>query len=333
MVKLADLVANAAEIMKLDLARIRLATKHAGLKGGAAEEILAKFLKQRLPGSLGITTGHVVDADGRLSKQADVIIYDALRTPILFESALNGWDVVPAEGVVAVIEVKMHLTAADLPSVVANCNSVMQLSRAAYIGPAIQTIDAYGSKWNELPIYYSLFAYESDSMYASELNELLASHAVSDRIGSVCYLDRGVSLHADLAGGSAALVPVATELATLVDITTPNALLLWLTALSTVVSIGAARRPIDLMRYAPSEHAGLQGTVRGASPLVARRRVQAAGQQTLLGLGMDPDTAARIATKVVDGQPLDDAEVQAIQAVGGQLVPDAEGHLNLVIPQ
>ena len=64
MIKLADLVANAAEIMKLDLARIRLATMHAGLKGGVAEEVSAKFLKQRLPGSLGITTGHVVDAEG-----------------------------------------------------------------------------------------------------------------------------------------------------------------------------------------------------------------------------------------------------------------------------
>ncbi|GAA1143134.1 hypothetical protein GCM10009630_46970 [Kribbella jejuensis] len=332
MVKLADLIANAAQIMKLDLARIRLATKRAELKGGAAEEVLAKFLKQRLPGSLGITRGHVVDANGGLSKQADVIIYDALRTPILFESALDGWDVVPAEGVVAVIEVKMHLTAADIPSVVANCDSVMQLRRDAYIGRAVQTIEAYGSRWSELPIYYSVFAYESDGMYAAELNELLSSHALQDRIGSVCYLDRGVSLHADLSGAAAALVPVATELATLLDIPPPNALLLWLTALSTVVSVGASRRPIDLMRYAPEEHAELRGTVRGTSPDVARRRAEAAGQQTLTGLEMDPATAARITTMMLDSQSLTAGDLRAVEAVGGQVVPEDEGHAKLVIP-
>jgi hypothetical protein len=75
-VKLADLIANSAKIMKLDLQRIRLASKHAGLKRGAAEEVLAKFLRQRLPASLGITTGHVVDAHGAVSKEADVIIFD-----------------------------------------------------------------------------------------------------------------------------------------------------------------------------------------------------------------------------------------------------------------
>lgn len=325
-------MANSAEIMKLDIQRIRLASKHAGLKGGAAEEILAKFLRQRLPASLGITTGHVVDAHGTLSKQADVIVYDTLRTPILFESALDGWDVVPAEGVVAVIEVKMHLTAPDLSEVVANCDSVMQLSRDAYIGDPIQTVQAYGSTWSELPIYYSLFAFESDNMYAAELNELLAEHPVHQRIGSVCYLPRGVNLHADLSDGDSKFVPVATALATLVDIETPNALLLWLTAVSTVASVAAVRRPIDLIRYAPDEHRGLQGKIGPATPAVARRRVLTAGEQTLVRLGVAPAIAANIGTKILDRLPLNDAEVQAIQAVGGQLRPDGTGGQTLILP-
>ena len=173
MVKFAELLDNAAESMRLDLAGIRLASEHAGLKGAGAEEILAKFLRARLPTSLGVTTGHVVDAQGHMSKQADVIIYDALRTPVLFASALNGWDVVPAEGVLAVIEVKMHLTATELPGVVENCHSVLRLHREAYLGSSVPIVTACGSTWSELPISYSVFAFEADNMYASQLNGLL----------------------------------------------------------------------------------------------------------------------------------------------------------------
>jgi hypothetical protein len=325
-VKLADLVDNTAQIMRLDLARIRLATRHAGLKGTGAEEILARFLRTRLPSSLGVTTGHVVDANGQLSRQADVIIYDAVRTPVLFQSALEGWDVVPAEGVLAVIEVKMHLRAADLSSIATNCKSVMDLDREAYIGPAAPRFTAHGTSWPELPIYYSLFAFESDSTYAAALNELLRDREVHERIGSVCYLDRGVNLHADMAGGVGTFSALPTPLATLFDVPTSNALLVWFTSLSTVL-FQAGGRPIDLMRYAPDEHR-LLGSLPATSPEEGRRLATRAGEQVLESLGLDP----RIAEKILNRQPLSTTEVEAITAVGGNVEPGADGDQRISLP-
>jgi hypothetical protein len=325
-VKLADLVDNTAQIMRLDLARIRLATRHAGLKGTGAEEILAQFLRTRLPSSLGVTTGHVVDANGQLSRQADVIIYDALRTPVLFQSALDGWDVVPAEGVLAVVEVKMHLRAADLPSIAANCKSVMDLDREAYIGTPAPRFSAHGRSWPELPIYYSLFAFESDATYAASLNGLLKDCEVHKRIGSVCYLDRGVNLHADMTGGVGAFSALPTPLATLFDVPTTNALLVWFTSLSTVL-FQAGGRPIDLMRYAPNEHR-LSGSLPPTSPEEGRRLATKAAEQVLVSLGLDPG----IAEKILNRQPLSTSEVEAVTAAGGSVEPGVEGGQHISLP-
>ena len=325
MVKFAELVENSAAVMRLDLARSRLATKHPGLKGAGAEEILAKFLVARLPTSLGVTTGHVVDAKGNLSKQVDVIIYDALRTPVLFESALNGWDVVPAEGVLAVIEVKMHLTASHLTGVVENCQSVLGLSRDAYIGSPVPTVAAYGKTWSELPIYYSVFAFEADNMYASELNGLLKDLPLHQRVGSVCYLDQGVNLHGDLSSGKAALSAMPTPLATLFDVATSSALLVWFTGLSTVV-FQAAGRPINLLQYAPDEHQ-LVGTLPGQGPEAGKALATKGGGQVLQAMGLDP----AIAGKVMNKEPLSADEVTSIVAIGGSVetLPDGGQKVNL----
>lgn len=74
MPRLAALFSSAAARMSLDLRDIRTASEHAGLKGTGAEEVVAAFLKTRLPASLGVTAGHVIDAEGKASKQADVIM-------------------------------------------------------------------------------------------------------------------------------------------------------------------------------------------------------------------------------------------------------------------
>jgi hypothetical protein len=98
-----------------------------------------------------------------------------------------------------------------------------------------------------------------------------------------------------------------------------NALLLWLTALSTVAS-QAGGRPIDLMQYATDEHRDLQGTLGPASPQLARRRVERASQQVLEARGLDPAIARRISAKILDREAPDNAEIQAVTAVGGVIV-------------
>lgn len=309
-IELANLVSTAADRMKLDIQALRQATDHAGLKGAGAEAVVADFLRDRLPKSLAVTTGHVVDSSGRLSKQEDVIVYDALRTPVIFKSAYNGWDVVPAEGVVAAIEVKMRLTAAMLEDIVANGISVLSLDRSAYFGQPIPSFELHGQSWTELPILYSVFAFESDKLYASQWNALLAEHPLQNRIASVCSLDRGVNLSLELPLPEAAFSPTPTSLG-LVDIVTPNALLLWFTSLSSA-ALQAKHRPIDLMRYAKDQHQGLTASVNHSTAEEGKAYAIAQGEILLGNFGLP----AGIAERIFSGQSVTPEQEQALLAAG-----------------
>jgi hypothetical protein len=122
---------TAAEL-QVKFEKVRYAFEHNGLVGQEGEKIVAKFLRERLPGSIGVTTGEVLDVEGGRSRQTDVVLYDAMRTPMLFTGEGKDTHVVPAEGVLAVIEVKTRLRSSDLEGCLANCRSVKQRIRTAY---------------------------------------------------------------------------------------------------------------------------------------------------------------------------------------------------------
>lgn len=309
-VELATLVDTAAKRMKLDIEELRRASDHAGLKGSGAEAIVASFLRERLPQSLGVTTGHVVDPSGQLSKQADVVVYDAQRTPMIFRRAYNDWDVVPAEGVIAVIEVKMSLTAAMLDGIVANAQTVLNLQRTAYFGDPVANFDLHGKQWTELPIFYSVFAFETDNMYSGQWNVLLQDHAPEHRITSVCSLDRGVSLSFELTMPKVTFVPHPSAYG-LADIATENALLLWFTSLSAGL-LQARLRPINLMAYAGDLHRGLTATSQPPSPEDGRKVALSQSEVFMQALGLPPGTA----TAMLEGDPLTAEQLTALAARG-----------------
>jgi hypothetical protein len=86
-------------------------TKHSGSKGNARAFEVAQFLRSRLPSAYGVECqGEAVDFLDRRSGELDIIIYDKSRNAVLSESPL--W--LPAEAVLACIEVKSKLTKAEL---------------------------------------------------------------------------------------------------------------------------------------------------------------------------------------------------------------------------
>jgi hypothetical protein len=80
---------------------------HAGDKGGNREEILRDFLSKHLPARYGVAKGEIATKAGQRSHSADIIIYDALDTPILYSESTA---VLPIEGVYGIIEVKSRLS-------------------------------------------------------------------------------------------------------------------------------------------------------------------------------------------------------------------------------
>ncbi len=83
--------------------------KHSLEKGLSNESILREILRVTLPKNYGIGKGKIVSSEGEMSRQCDIIIYDALNCPCLFTDE-NMNQVLPIEGIYAVVEVKTRLT-------------------------------------------------------------------------------------------------------------------------------------------------------------------------------------------------------------------------------
>ena len=195
-IKLADILDATAEAMRVELSRLRAGLVHPGLRGSSAEEVVRDMLKLHLPSSLGVTVGEVVDANGNVSGQADVIIYDTLRTPMLFSSAKDSIHAVPAEGVVGVVEVKSRLQKKDIPQIVDHARRLAHLEKSAYFPmPIVHSYSFYGRSVATFPSIYSVFAFESDGVYTEELNEAQADVPLEERVANIVCLDRGFLLN------------------------------------------------------------------------------------------------------------------------------------------
>ena len=194
---IAGIFDEVARRMRSDFEEARKAVSQPGLRGESLEETFRTFLKEYLPRSLDISTGLLVDANGKSSCQLDVIISDSAKTPIFYRR--GNTRVIPVECAYAVIEVKANLDANKLDRVFQNMKSVRNLKKNAYVKPAgaiIRSVNLYGRKWDIWPINYYVFAYDSielmrlaEHIHARHEGEKLPEHS---RIDTVCVFNKGV---------------------------------------------------------------------------------------------------------------------------------------------
>jgi hypothetical protein len=99
---------------------------------------------------------------GNVSRQLDVIISDAAKTPLFYRTGEDR--VIPVECVYAVVEVKSKLDVHELERAFENMLSVRGLSKTAYYEPnsvIIDTRNLYGCEWTIWPTNYFVFAFDS----------------------------------------------------------------------------------------------------------------------------------------------------------------------------
>src|SRR5712692_4130277 len=77
-----EILESAASHLRSEFEEIKQNNTHAGESGAEAELILKKFLKDHLPRRFDIESGYVIGPGGTLSRQTDLIIFDALDSPI-----------------------------------------------------------------------------------------------------------------------------------------------------------------------------------------------------------------------------------------------------------
>lgn len=80
---------------------------HPGSKGDATEQRWIEFLRQYLPDRYKVDKAIVIDSTGNVSEQMDVVVYDAIYTPFIFNQ--DSFMYIPAESVYAVFEVKQDV--------------------------------------------------------------------------------------------------------------------------------------------------------------------------------------------------------------------------------
>ncbi len=81
---------------------------HPGAKGNASELCWIQMLNEYLPKRYQCAKAFVLDADGKISEEIDIVIFDRQYSPFLFNQ--DGVCYVPAESVYAILEVKQELS-------------------------------------------------------------------------------------------------------------------------------------------------------------------------------------------------------------------------------
>ena len=107
MIDLKEMFADLQDEMKAALNINRVAICHQGSKGDATENKWIEFFRAYLPKRYNVDKAMVIDHEGNVSQQIDIVLYDVFYTPFIFNH--NGFKYIPAEGVYAVFEVKQDI--------------------------------------------------------------------------------------------------------------------------------------------------------------------------------------------------------------------------------
>lgn len=110
-VELKELFAGLKAEMQESLNVNRTSIPHYATMGAASEVRWSQFLRDYLPKKYLVDNGIVIDCEGNVSEQIDIIIYDALYTPFVFNK--DGVKLIPAESVYAVFEAKQDAAQND----------------------------------------------------------------------------------------------------------------------------------------------------------------------------------------------------------------------------
>ena len=192
---------------------------HAGLIGTENETAIADVIRKFLPPKYGVEVNAlVIDRFGKVSRQADIVIYDAEKQASFFRK------VYPIEIVYAVIEVKTSMSSTEAKSAMDNLASVSDLEFRPALTPYWETRTREQEIHHDPPALYA-FAYRTDCQSFEtfarwidwqyifrgvKLNDKAPKYP-EIRVIRVCALDQGV-IHMESTNGHVPrFVAVATD--------------------------------------------------------------------------------------------------------------------------
>ena len=158
---------------------------HNGEMGEAAENSWRKWLSNYLPRRYKVDKAFVVDCDGKISDQIDVVIYDSQYSYFVFKHEQVLY--VPSESVYAVIEIKQDLTKSHLEYAGDKAASVRKLRRTSAEIPFV------AGKYKPKPLHNILAGIITiESTWSDPLGDTLRKNIRNMK--DECKLDFGCAL-------------------------------------------------------------------------------------------------------------------------------------------
>lgn len=110
--------------------KLSILLDHPVTKGEHCESAWIDFFRSFLPNKYSVDKGFVFDAQGNVSEQIDIIIYDSLYSPLIFGTEA-GEKFITAESVYAVFDSKQKIDKKTLADTNAKIASVANLKRSS----------------------------------------------------------------------------------------------------------------------------------------------------------------------------------------------------------
>ncbi|MBU0630601.1 MAG: hypothetical protein KKC80_06785 [Candidatus Margulisbacteria bacterium] len=126
-INIRDIFLGLQEQMRSKLTLNRKILTHPVAKGSASELEWIDMLSAYLPSRYRADRAFIIDCDGHVSQQIDIVIYDRHYSPFILKR--NGSTYIPAESVYAVVEVKPTLNMANISYAAIKAASVRDLKR------------------------------------------------------------------------------------------------------------------------------------------------------------------------------------------------------------
>ncbi len=203
-------LSEAAEIVAArEKCRILHETKDIKAAGDEVEICVRDLLRRRLGHNYYVGHGHIVDSDGKVSPQLDVIIADASVVPAVFRSE-NGTEYFPYECVYAVGEVKATYRKSSnaIGQFMETRNRILSLKREDVppnfirthgvgfsLGEGLVSTDRHGSQ--NILFTFMLFA-DSGDFDNDHGVSIFSSHAPEALPNVTCLLDKGLIVYTQL---------------------------------------------------------------------------------------------------------------------------------------
>lgn len=126
-INIRDIFLGLQQQMRAKLTLNKKILTHPVAKGDATEFEWIDMLSSYLPSRYSADKAFVIDCDGNVSDQIDIVIYDRHYSPFILKQ--NGATYIPAESVYAIIEVKPNLNTTNIKYASRKAESVRKLKR------------------------------------------------------------------------------------------------------------------------------------------------------------------------------------------------------------